>query len=81
MNYTFREAYKLTGKIVAFCNKKNINLDQLSLKELKKFDKNISKSAINVLSSINSIKNKKSFGGTSPQSVNKSIQYVIKKYL
>ena len=81
LNYTFREAYKLTGKIVAFCNKKNINLDQLSLKELKKFDKNISKSAINVLSSINSIKNKKSFGGTSPQSVNKSIQYVIKKYL
>ena len=81
LNYTFREAYKLTGKIVAFCNKKNINLDQLSLKELKKFDKNISKSAINILSSTNSIKNKKSFGGTSPQSVNKSIQYVIKKYL
>ena len=81
LNYTFREAYKLTGKLVAFCNKKNINLDQLSLKELKKFDKKISKSAINVLSSTNSIKNKKSFGGTSPQSVNKSIQYVIKKYL
>ena len=81
LNYTFREAYKLTGKIVAFCNKKNINLDQLSLKDLKKFDKKISKSAINVLSSTNSIKNKKSFGGTSPQSVNKSIQYVIKKYL
>ena len=81
LNYTFREAYKLTGKIVAFCNKKNINLDQLTLKELKKFEKNISNSAINVLSSINSIKNKKSFGGTSPQSVNKSIQYVIKKYL
>tara|TARA_B100000029_G_scaffold34389_1_gene32436 strand:- start:1773 stop:3155 length:1383 start_codon:yes stop_codon:yes gene_type:complete len=81
LNYTFREAYKLTGKIVAFCNKKNINLDQLSLKDLKKFDKKISKFAINVLSSTNSIKNKKSFGGTSPQSVNKSIQYVIKKYL
>ncbi len=81
LNYTFREAYKLTGKIVSFCNKKNRNLDQLTLKELKKFDKNINYSAINVLSSINSIKNKKSFGGTSPQSVNKSIQYVIKKYL
>ena len=81
LNYTFREAYKLTGKILVFCNKKNIHLDQLTLKELKKFDKNISNSAINVLSSIDSIKNKKSFGGTSPQSVNKSIQYAIKKYL
>ena len=81
LNYTFREAYKLTGKIVVFCNKKNRNLDQLTLKELKKFDKNINNSAINILSSINSVKNKKSFGGTSPQSVNKSIQYVVKKYL
>jgi len=81
LNYSFREAYKLTGKIVIFSDKKNKNLKELSLIELKKFDKNINNSILKVLSSINSMKNKKSLGGTSPQSVNKSIQYVIKKYL
>ena len=35
LNFSFREAYHLTGKIVAYANKKNKNLDQLSLEELK----------------------------------------------
>ena len=39
MNFSFREAYHLTGKIVAYANKKNKNLDQLSLEELQKFNK------------------------------------------
>ena len=81
LDYTFRDAYKLTGKIVAFTNKKNKKLKNLTISEIQKFDQRITKSALKVLSSANSINNKKSFGGTSPQSVNKSIQYVIKKYL
>ncbi len=81
LNYTFRDAYNLTGKIVLYASKKNINLESLSLNDLKKFDKNISKSATKVLSSTNSIKNKTSYGGTSPQSVKKFIQYAIKNYL
>ena len=81
LGYTFRSAYKLTGKIVNYASKKNKILEELSIAELKKFDKNITVSAQSVLTTINSMKNKTSFGGTSPQSVNKSIQYVIKKYL
>ena len=81
LGYTFREAYKLTGKIVNFASNKDKILEELSIDDLKKFDKNISNSALKVLTSTNSMKNKTSFGGTSPQSVNKSIQYVIKKYL
>ncbi len=81
LGYTFRSAYKLSGKIVSYAYKKNKILEELSLAELKKFDKNITVSAQNALTTINSMKNKTSFGGTSPQSVNKSIQYVIKKYL
>ena len=81
LNYTFRDAYQLTGKIVKYAINQNRRLDQITLKELKSFDKNISESARTVLNSQNSIMNKTSFGGSSPQSVKKSIQYAIKKYL
>ena len=81
LGLSFREAYLLTGKIVAYANKNNKKLKDLSLTELKTFNRNISNSAKKVLSSVESIKNKTSFGGTSPQSVKKTIQYVIKKYL
>ena len=81
LNYTFRNAYTLTGKIVEYSIKKNKKLEELSITELKKFDKKISISIYKILSSANSMKNKTSFGGASPESVNKSIQYAINKYL
>ena len=48
---------------------------------MQKFDKKISNDIFLVLSSTNSMKSKKSFGGTSPDNVEKAIQYAIKKYL
>ena len=81
LDYTFREAYQITGKIVAFADKKKITLGQLTLDELKNYDRKITKDIFLVLSSENSMKSKKSFGGTSPEIVKKSIQYAIKKYL
>lgn len=81
LNYTFREAYKITGQIVNFANKKNIILEKLTLPQIQQFDNRITKDVIMLLSSINSMNSKKSFGGTSSQNVKKSIQYAIKKYL
>jgi argininosuccinate lyase len=71
----------LTGRIVAHASKSNKKLDQLTLEELQKFNKKITKDAQKTLSVRESIKNKKSFGGTSPQRVKQSIKYAIKKYL
>ena len=79
--YTFREAYKITGKIVSYANNKKLKLGELTLPQLQKFDKKITKDIFLVLSSINSMNSKKSFGGTSSQNVKKSIQYAKKKYL
>ena len=62
----------------AFLNK---DASKLSVNELQKFEKNITKDVFKVLSPINSMKTKSGFGGTSPENVKKSIQYVIKKYL
>ena len=81
LNYPFRKAYQITGKIVNFADNKKIMLSQISLNQLQKFDKNITKDILLILSSTNSMNSKKSFGGTSSQNVKKSIQYAIKRYL
>ena len=81
LNYTFRDAYKITGKVVSYCVKKNKKLETLSLQELQQFDKKITLEAKNVLSSIKSISAKSSFGGTSPNNTKKMIKFAIKKYL
>ena len=81
LQYPFRQAYQITGKIVGYAVKNNITLEQLSLQELQKFDKKITRDVLLILSSLHSMKSKTSFGGTSPQGVKKSIQYAIKKYL
>ena len=81
LGYSFRHAYQLTAKIVTYAIKKNKILEALTLNELQQFDGHISASILKNLSSTNSMRNKTSYGGTSPQSVKKSIQYAIKKYL
>ena len=81
LKYTFRDAYKITGKIVAYAEKNNKMLNELTLKDFQKFDNKINKNIFTVLSSINSVKSKKSYGGTSPENVKKSISKAIKRYL
>ena len=81
LNYTFRDSYKITGKVVSYCIRKNKKLETLSLQELQQFDKKITLEAKNVLSSIKSISTKSSFGGTSPNNAKKMIKFAIKKYL
>ena len=81
LSYTFRKAYKLTGEIVSYADKKKFKLSELTLPELQKFDKKITRDILLVLSSINSMNSKKSFGGTASQNVKKSIQLAIKEYL
>ena len=81
LNYTFRDSYKITGKVVSYCIRKNKKLETLSLQELQQFDKKITLEAKNVLSSIKSISAKSSFGGTSPNNAKKMIKFAIKKYL
>ena len=81
LHYSFRQAYQITGKIVGYASLKKKSFSNISLKELQKFDKNITSDIFRVLSPLNSMKSKKSLGGSSPETVKKSIQYAIKKYL
>ena len=81
LNYTFRDAYKTTGRIVDYCIKKKIHLDKLTLAELQSFDKKININAKKLLLATDSVAIKSSFGGTSPKKTKQMIKIVIKKYL
>ncbi len=79
-NLPFREAYKISSKIVNYAERKKITLDQLSLKELKKFYKDLNHSVLKVFNVKNSMNSKNSFGGTSEKNI-KSMIKTCKKEL
>ncbi len=70
---SFRKAYEKTANIVNFAEKKKKNLNQLTLKELKKFEERLTIDVLKVFDLKNSINSKKSFGGTSFANIKKMI--------
>ncbi len=81
LNIPFRDAHKITGKIILQAEKKDCSLEDLSLEDLKKIEPKID---INVLKIINldiSISKKTSFGGTSPRLVLKAVADAKKRFL
>ena len=79
LDIPFREAHKITGNIVRYCEKRKIKLSELTIQELKGFNKKINDDIFNVLNAEQSVNQKKSFGSTSPSMVKKSASKWIKK--
>jgi len=77
----FRNAYKITAKIVNYAEKNNKRLDQLNLDELKKFYSKIDNKIFKILTLENSINSKKSFGGTSFNNIKKMIKKYYRIYI
>ena len=75
-NIPFRKAYLITAKIVNYAESRNLQFKDLLMKDLNKIDKNLDKSVLEVFELRNSIKSKKSYGGTSFENIKK----MIKKY-
>jgi len=73
---SFREAYKISSKIVNYAEKNKKNLDELTLNEIKKFHKNINNNVLKIFNVKNSMNSKNSYGGTSER----NIKNMIKKY-
>ena len=72
----FRKSYQITSKIVNYAESKKLKLEDLSLKELKKIEPKLNEDILKVFDLKNSIKSKKSYGGTSFENIKK----MIKKY-
>ena len=73
---SFREAYKISSKIVNYAEKNKKNLDDLTLNEIKKYYKNLNNDVLKIFDVRNSMNSKTSYGGTSER----NIKNMIRKY-
>lgn len=78
LNLPFRDAHHVTGSIVAMAEKQGKTLDQLSLEDMQTIESKITKDIFDVLSVENSVKSRKSYGGTAPTAVRKMARKWIK---
>ena len=79
LKISFREAHEKTGKLVLIAEGKNTYLHNLDIKTFKLIEPRINESIYNLLSPENSVKNKKSFGGTAFSQVKSAIKRARKK--
>ena len=70
---SFRKAYQVTVSIVNFAEKKNKKLNELSIEELKKIEPKLTSDVLKVFNLKNSVKSKRSYGGTSFDNIKKMI--------
>ena len=79
LNITFREAYKITSKIVNFAERTNLLFEELNLEHIKNIDKRLNKEILELAKLHNSVNSKKSYGGTSFENVKKMINKLKKE--
>ncbi len=75
----FRDAYKITGGLVAECISKNTDLEHLPLEAYKEKTELFSDDVYNAISLETCVKERKSYGGPSPESVETQIKLVREK--
>ena len=65
----FRDAYKITGALVALCIEKNTTLEQLPLEEYKKLSDKFDEGVYEAVNLDNCVRLRTSLGGPSPENV------------
>jgi argininosuccinate lyase len=75
----FRDAHHITGRIVALADRKKANLVELDLADFRSVEPKITKGVFSVLSVANSVKSRKSYGGTAPVNVRSEANRWIKR--
>jgi argininosuccinate lyase len=75
----FREAHHVTGRAVALAEARKTTLAKLSLDDLRAIHDGIADEIFSVLSVQNSVKSRKSFGGTAPGEVRRQVKYWKKR--
>ena len=79
-NISFREAYKISTKLVNYAEKNKKTLNQLSFNEVLKIKSNLDKNVMNVFNVKNSVNLKTSYGGTSTKNIKKMISKLKKEF-
>ena len=79
-NLSFRDAYKISAKLVNYAEKNKKKLNQLNFDEVKKIKNNLDKNVMNVFNVKNSVNLKTSYGGTSTKNIKKMISKLKKEF-
>ena len=69
LDMPFRDAHRVTGRLVRLAEEKGVALHRLSLDDMQAIEPKISEDVYSVLSVDKSVRSRKSFGGTAPANV------------
>ncbi|TNE57187.1 MAG: argininosuccinate lyase [Alphaproteobacteria bacterium] len=73
LNIPFRQAHHITGSLVALAESRTCNLEDLKLEDMQQFHPDITEDIFDVLGLENSVRSRRSYGGTSPENVEKQV--------
>jgi len=79
-NLSFRDAYKISAKLVDYAERNKKKLNELSLKEVQRFSKNLGNNVMKIFNVRNSVNLKTSYGGTSTKNIKKMISKLRKEF-
>ena len=79
-NLSFREAYKISARLVNYAERKKKKLNELNFTEVKKMKKNLDKNVMKIFDVKNSVNIKTSYGGTATKNINKLIFKLKKEF-
>ncbi len=77
----FREAHHIIGELVSYCEDSNMQLEYVSLQELKNFSPKFGYDVQRFLTAEASVKSKDNIGGTAPQKIKEAIKRARKDLL
>jgi len=81
LNVPFRTAHHTTGELVRLAEGKGVQLDKLSLAEMRSIEPKITEDIFSVLSPEHSAASRTSFGGTAPDNVRKAVKAARERFL
>ena len=79
-NLSFREAYKISAKLVNYAEKNKKKLNQLNFYEVKKMKNDLDNNVMKVFNVRNSVNLKTSYGGTSIKNIKKMISKLKREF-
>jgi argininosuccinate lyase len=77
----FRESHHITGRVVALAEAQACGLEDLALDDLTAIDGRITEDVFNVLGVDNSVRSRKSYGGTAPDNVRAQVAAARERFL
>jgi len=81
LNLPFRDAHHVTGAIVKLAEDKGVGLEDLTLEDMRSVELRITDDIFEVLGVKNSLRSRKSFGGTAPDNVRDAVIEARKRFL